>query len=125
MTERRKELRTLLSIPRIMDDFIDVDTFLEDKRKETYGHIHAPADPCNISILVTLYIRAANILYVDHMDGFKTLVHWLGRPIPSSIEYLKLPDCLGNYTIQELAKHMGVTQEEVFYTMLKIEGIKE
>ena len=124
MIERQKKLRVLLSILRIMDDFIDVDTFLEDKRKETYERIHAPVDHCDINILITLYTRASNFLYVDHMDGFKALVHWLGRPSASSIDYPKLPNYLTNWDIIQLAKILNVSPEEVFYTMLRIEGIK-
>ena len=108
-----------------MDDFIDVEDFLHEKQKATYEHIHAPIDPCDINILITLYSRAPNLLYVDHMDGFKTLVSWLGRPIPSSVDYLKLPNYLLNWDIMELAKVMDVSPEEVFYTILKIEKIKE
>lgn len=108
-----------------MDDFIDVEEFLDEKRKEIYGHIHAPTDICDINILITLYSRASNLLYVDHMDGFKALVSWLGRPLPSSVDYLKLPNYLLNWDIMELAKVMQVSPEEVFYTILKIEKIKE
>lgn len=108
-----------------MDDFIDVEEFLDEKRKEIYGHIHAPIDPCDINILITLYSRAPNLLYVDRMAGFEALVYWMGRPIPSSVKYPKLPRCLDNYEIQELARVLNVSREEIFYTLLKIEGIKE
>ena len=30
-----------------------------------------------LTFLSLLYTRASNFLYVDHMDGFKALVHWL------------------------------------------------
>lgn len=108
-----------------VDDFVDVEEFLQDKRKETYEHIHGTTDICDIRILITLYTRASNHLYVDHMANYKVLVGWLGFPIPSTIDYPKLPNYLINWDIMYLAKILGVSIEEVFYTLLKIEKIKE
>lgn len=113
----------------IIDDFIEVDEFLQERtqkiKEQINERIHATIDICDIGILISLYTRATNFLYVDHMDGFKVLVGWLGLPHPSGINYPKLPRYLDNYEIQELAKVLRVSREEVFYTLLKIEGIKE
>jgi hypothetical protein len=116
-------------IMEIINDFIEVDEFLEQRNAEVKRkineRIYATTDTCDIDILIALYTRATSSLYVDHMYGFKILVGWLGLPHPSKVDYPKLPRYLDNYEIQELAKILKVSREEVFYTLLKIEGIKE
>jgi hypothetical protein len=100
-------------------DLIDLEEHIEQRR----SYAQPSTDICSLDILLTLYLRATNILYVDRMEGFKRLIWWLGRPPVSPIRYAKLHESIYNYEHQEIAKILGISIEEVFFTMLKIEGI--
>jgi len=78
-------------------------------------------EECSAATLLTLYLRAPDMLYLKYFEGFRALVYWLGKPKPAIQTYKKLHRSLQNYEIQELAEHLGVSREEVFWTLMEIE----
>ena len=103
-----------------MDDFIDIDLVVEEKRRILDERIHGTTDVCDLRVLISLYHCAPRIFYVDYMADYKRLVSWLGRPPKTTISYPSIPDALCSYTVNRLANILDVSPNEIFYTTLEI-----
>jgi len=76
--------------------------------------------PVSLKLLLSLYIQAPNICYIDHFKGFKLLHEWLSplripAHTPRQIHRVFL-----TYEVQEIAKHLSLSQSLIYDTFLEI-----
>lgn len=76
-----------------------------------------------LELYLRLFLKADEQLYVNYFAGMKALRWWLGPVVSRPHNYPSFSRFFVNYTIQELAVILNVTQAEIFWTLLKVQGI--
>ena len=76
------------------------------------------------ALLILYHKGSSKDLYCDHFAGFKSLLHWL-----SPIQLTELSEPIAklhrNYEMQELAKHLNTTQENLNHAYITALNILE
>lgn len=70
--------------------------------------------PFPLWALLALYETASRQLYVNYFSDFKLLADWLG-PIEMPEVSSDIPKLFHTYEIQEIAKHLGTTQGQIYH----------
>ncbi len=77
----------------------------------------------SLAQLLQLYSTHRRFFYLDNFQSFKLFVSWIDSPEGSTIEYgnayvgLQLPWYRTNYEVQELAKILECTEQDVLETL--------
>jgi len=73
------------------------------------------SDGFPIESLLTLYSRAhKRDVYCDYFKGFKLLLTWLGPIAYPDIEPIPIPWYVRSYELQELARHLEISQQKLY-----------
>lgn len=117
----------------IADEVFELDDFIEEQHQKAKEELDARivaadlasgAERCPIQILLAIYCNCpASLLYLNHMAGFRSLVAWLGTIRPAVGQQKPVPQVLMTYEVQEIAKILGTTREEVWWEIAKLKGI--
>lgn len=71
--------------------------------------------------VLLIYSKCRRTMYLNYFAELKLLIEWLGEIDKGElISYPRLPWYVGNYELQELAKHLGTSQEHVYHTLERI-----
>jgi hypothetical protein len=72
--------------------------------------------PFPLVALLYIFEIANHQLYQNYFQDFILLRDWLSPiDIPEAPEHIKLPRCFRTYEIQEIARHLNTTQDNIYY----------
>ncbi len=79
--------------------------------------------PTPLWVVLHIYITATRACYMNYMEGLIELVAYLSPiELPPTTNMKRAPQVLCSYETQELAKHLGTTQDMIIHTLLELYG---
>ena len=70
--------------------------------------------------LLTLYSRSPSSLYLNHLEGFKLLVNWLGPVEKSKLQPVEIPVYFCTYEINCLAEILGEHPSVIYQELYQL-----
>jgi len=87
---------------------------------ERFAALKAAKTPTPLWAFLYIYTHASYECYIGYMEGALALASYLAPlafPAEPEVPY---PDTLHSYETQELAKHLGTTQDIIIHTLLEL-----
>ncbi len=79
--------------------------------------------PTPLWVVLYIYTTATRECYMNYMEGLIELVSYLSPiELPTTTNVKQAPQALCSYETQELAKHLGTTQDVIINTLLELYG---
>jgi len=73
-----------------------------------------------LAALLSLYLTAPTTLYLNHFEGFKLLVKWLGPVEKSKLQPITIPKAFSTYECQEIGTILGEHPSVIYQELYKL-----